>query len=123
MPRDTIVVSASEHTMLSPLVTSLSGAVLFTSLLRAHPVAAVPTASLSTRDSPIPGYSVVKPVWAVQTAPDGATVNVTGTVQDVIRYAEKVNSNFRSDFALDQGSKVSSQAVPFNKGRGVYVSL
>ena len=53
-------------------------------------------------------YTIVKPVWAVRTVPGGPLVkNVTGTVQDVIQYANKVNRNFREDFDLEKRDKVT----------------
>ncbi|KAK3350457.1 hypothetical protein B0H65DRAFT_403537, partial [Neurospora tetraspora] len=72
-----------------------SGAVLLIALLQVLPVAAVP-AALNLDEN-----GIGEIVWEIQTSPGGPTVNVTGTVQEVIRSAEKINPNFRSDFALD----------------------
>ena len=100
----TLTLRQPTATMFSSTVTCLSGALLLTStMLQVLPVAAVPVASIADRDAVIPGYSISDVVWAVQTHPGGPTVNITGTVQDVIKYGEKVNPNFRRDFGLDQG--------------------
>lgn len=77
----------------------ISGATLAATLLQVLPVAAVPTAALA--ESPIPGYRVEAMTWEIQTNPGGPTVNLTGTIQQVIQFAEKQNPNFRSDFGLD----------------------
>ncbi|CCC13738.1 hypothetical protein SMACR_08243 [Sordaria macrospora] len=79
--------------MISSVITS--GAVFLISLFQALPIAAFPAASK------IDGYSIGDITWEIQTSPGGPVVNVTGTVQEVIKYAEKVNPNFRSDFTLD----------------------
>lgn len=55
-----------------------------------------------TTVEPIPGYNIVDLTWEVETTPGGPTMNVTGTVQQVVERLTEVNPNYVSDFGLDK---------------------
>ncbi|CCC13737.1 hypothetical protein SMACR_08242 [Sordaria macrospora] len=86
------------------------GAILAATMLQALPVAAVPTTALAK--SPIPGYRVEAMTWEIQTTPGGPTVNVTGTIEQVIQFAEKQNPDFRSDFGLGDDTPIDLKSTP-----------
>ena len=60
-------------------------------------------------DSPIPGYSIVPLTWEVEAFDNGTTVNLTGTIEQVIDDLTKINPNFpgsnitnTTDFAISE---------------------
>ncbi|KAK3402530.1 hypothetical protein B0T20DRAFT_343787, partial [Sordaria brevicollis] len=69
-------------------------------------------------DDPLSGYGIEDITWAVQTSPGGPTVNVTGTIEDVHRYAEKVNPNYRSDFALHRSQTTNNKGSRSSNDEG-----
>ncbi|KAK3947285.1 hypothetical protein QBC32DRAFT_271099, partial [Pseudoneurospora amorphoporcata] len=90
------------------------GIIILTSLSQILPVAATPAGSDLVRPSSRRATQDV--VWEVQIHPGGPLVNVTGTVQDVIRYAEKINPNFRSDFAIDDQPPANDSSLVARAG-------
>lgn len=76
--------------------------------------------TVANRDvSPIPGYGIEELIWEVETTPGGPTVNITGTIENVIEELEKINPTFVSDFGLDDVENTSS--ISPVEDRGYYI--
>ncbi|KAK3949163.1 hypothetical protein QBC32DRAFT_379277 [Pseudoneurospora amorphoporcata] len=80
--------------------TFISGAVV--AMLQVLPVSAMPTTAPSG-EAPVPGYGIQEITWELETE-SGATVNLTGTIQQVMRYAEE------NQILLKQNTNVSSSS-------------
>ncbi|KAK3388550.1 hypothetical protein B0T20DRAFT_98089 [Sordaria brevicollis] len=68
----------------------------------AHAAPTVIEGDSVTTVEPIPGYNIVDLTWEVEITPGGPTMNVTGTIQDVVKRLTEVNPNYVSDFGLDK---------------------
>lgn len=106
--------------MLNPLL--ISHTLLATTILQLLPisVAAIPTVPKSTtnrapfnsaNEGPIHDYTIEPITFQIPTSPslNSPTINVTGTIQQAIQAAEKVNPAWRSDFAQATIQKFKSQ--------------
>lgn len=101
-PTCLIPFTKSSLAMLNAFLTP--GALLAATILQLLPlpVAAIPTAQLTTRnDFPVPKSSLEPITWQIPTSPstDAPTINVTGTIQEAILAASTINPSFLSDFA------------------------
>ncbi|KAK3488658.1 uncharacterized protein B0T23DRAFT_413815 [Neurospora hispaniola] len=77
----------------------VSGAIL--AILQAIPSSALPASDAKSAHDPIFGYGIEDIIWEVKAHPDGPTMNVTGTIQQVYDALDKANPNFRKDFGID----------------------
>ncbi|PNY26072.1 Uncharacterized protein TCAP_03995 [Tolypocladium capitatum] len=50
------------------------------------------------RDAPIPGATVVPLFWDTQAFPDGPTLRLNGTIQEIRRQLLEINPNYDTDF-------------------------
>ncbi|KAK3397670.1 hypothetical protein B0T20DRAFT_453742 [Sordaria brevicollis] len=89
--------------------TFVSGAVL--AILQAIPSSALPASDGKLAQGPILGYGIEDITWKVKAHPDGPSMNVTGTVQQVYAALDKVNPNFRKDFGIGNESNNSVLAM------------
>lgn len=89
--------------------TLLSGAIL--AILQAIPSSALPASNGKLAQGPIPGYGIEDVTWEVKAHPDGPTMNVIGTVQQVYAALDKVNPNFCQDFGVDNKLKANSSVL------------
>ena len=62
---------------------------------------------IAGRAAPIPGYRMEEINWKLQTE-SGTTVNVTGTIQEVMQYAEKNNIALKLDNQNQQSKEANS---------------
>ncbi|KAI8219424.1 hypothetical protein K4K54_009529 [Colletotrichum sp. SAR 10_86] len=73
----------------------------------------------SAIEAPIPGYGVYVPEWEVQATPDGPTVLLSGTVEEVVdqlqelnpEYEELLNTTIAQSAALDKRTDFSGSKV------------
>ncbi|CCC04870.1 hypothetical protein SMACR_04238 [Sordaria macrospora] len=86
----------------------ISGAIL--AILQAIPSSALPAADAKSAQGPIPGYRIEDITWQVKARPDGPTMNVTGTIQQVFDALDKANPNFRHDFGIANKSVLPATA-------------
>ncbi|KAJ4418566.1 hypothetical protein N0V85_001399 [Neurospora sp. IMI 360204] len=77
----------------------VSGAIL--AMLQAIPSSALPAGEAKSAQGPIPGYGIEDITWEVKAHPNGPTMNVTGTIQQVYDVLDKANPNFRQDFGIN----------------------
>ncbi|KAK1781361.1 hypothetical protein QBC45DRAFT_65059 [Copromyces sp. CBS 386.78] len=84
----------------------VSGAIL--AILQAIPSSALPASDAKSAPGPIPGYGIEDITWEVKAHPDGPTMNVTGTIQQVFDALDKANPNFRQDFGITDSSVLAA---------------
>lgn len=66
-------------------------------------VQAIPDESIETMnlvEDGIPGYELMTPTWEVQISPNGPTIEVTGTIEEVTEQLHKANPNFEEDWGI-----------------------
>ncbi|KAF9881493.1 hypothetical protein CkaCkLH20_00639 [Colletotrichum karsti] len=70
---------------------------------------------ISAMEAPIPGYDVFIPEWEVKATPDGETLRINGTVEEVVAELEQINPHYRRSIGLDDPTLMARQQEELEK--------